>query len=313
MFTHILGLLLLSVTVVQAAEPIRPLPEPPAIPEAKRALGERLFRDPSFSSDGKISCASCHDLEAGGADSVAFSLGVEGRVGGINSPTVFNSSLNFRQFWDGRAADLSEQADGPVHADVEMDTSWENIAAQIKADPSYVAAFTAVYGPSSITTENIKDAIVAFEMTLLTPSRFDDYLQGNQNAITAAELKGYELFKSYGCVACHQGVNIGGNMFQTFGVMGDYFADRGGDLTEGDLGRFNVTGKEYDRHLFKVPTLRNIMLTAPYFHDGSAETLDGAVEIMGIYQLGRPIDAKDRALIIQFLETLTGKELGGAQ
>ncbi len=295
-----------------AAEPIRPLPPAPAVDAVKRALGERLFHDASLSSDGSVSCASCHDLQRGGVDGLPVSVGVGGQLGPINAPTVFNSSLNFRQFWDGRAADLAEQADGPVHAPAEMNTSWEAMAEKLRADSSYVAAFTQVYGKDGLTATAIKDAIVAFETTLLTPSRFDDFLQGDTNALTDNEKQGYALFKSYGCVACHQGVNVGGNMFQTFGVMGDYFADRGGDLTEQDLGRFAVTGKEYDRHQFKVPTLRNIALTAPYFHDASAVDLDRAVEVMGIYQLGRPIDPQDRALILQFLHSLTGKSLENA-
>jgi cytochrome c peroxidase len=286
-------------------EPIQPLPEVHLDPN-KVALGKRLFHEPRLSHDDTIACASCHAMDQGGVDRRRFSKGVGGAVGGINAPTVFNSGLNFRQFWDGRAASLEEQADGPVHAAPEMASSWPEAIAKLKQDHEYQRAFATLY-PQGMTAETMKDAITTFERSLVTPARFDRYLRGDAAAITAEEKQGYELFKSYGCIACHQGVNVGGNMFQYFGVMGNYFQDRG-NITEADYGRYNVTKKEQDRFMFKVPSLRNVALTPPYFHDGTAQTLDEAVTVMAKYQLGRTMPDNDRRLIIQFLHSLTGEQ-----
>lgn len=290
-------------------EPITPIPAPPVFDPAKVALGARLFSDPRLSSDGTVSCASCHDLAHGGADGRRHSLGVGQIEGDVNAPTIFNSVLNFAQFWDGRAATLEDQIDGSIHNPKEMDSSWEEIAVRLSAAPDVAAAFAAVY-PTGVQPDTVKEAIVTFERTLQTPnSRFDRYLLGDRSAITEDETAGYSLFKSYGCVACHQGVNVGGNMFETFGVMGDYFADRGSE-TPADQGRFNVTGKPADRHRFRVPSLRLAVLTPPYFHDGTAATIERAVEVMARYQLGREMPTEDRDLIVVFLRTLPGEWLG---
>jgi cytochrome c peroxidase len=290
-------------------EPIRPIPLNVAVNIQKAALGRRLFHDPALSSDRKVSCASCHDLSRGGTDQRKFSTGVEGMSGSINAPTVFNSAGNFRQFWDGRAATLEEQIDGPIHSNVEMGSAWKQVVPTLQAAPGYMAAFQAIYS-DGIQPANIKDALAEFERTLITPnSRFDKFLRGDDTALTAPEKEGYRKFKSYGCVSCHQGMNVGGNMFATLGAMDDYFMDRG-NVTKEDYGRFNVTGKEDDRFVFKVPSLRNVALTAPYLHDGSAKTLDRAVAIMGRYQLGRHIPREDLELIVKFLETLTGEHEG---
>lgn len=307
-WTALLALcVLMSVANLHAAdlvEPIQPLPAV-KLDQSKVELGRLLFHETRFSRDNTLSCASCHDLNQGGVDRQRVSTGVGGGKGGINSPTVLNSGFNFRQFWDGRAASLEEQADGPVHNSLELASNWPDIIKKLRQDPDYPRLFAALY-PEGITSHAIKDAIVTFERSLVTPSRFDRYLRGDTKAITAQEQQGYALFKSYGCVACHQGVNIGGNMYQYFGVMGNYFQDRG-NITPADYGRFNVTGKEEDRFLFKVPSLRNVALTPPYFHDGSAETLDAAVAVMAKYQLGRVLPDSDRALIVQFLQSLTGE------
>lgn len=288
-------------------EPIQPLPEV-QLDQAKVALGKRLFHEPRLSKDNTIACASCHGLDQGGVDGRRVSKGIGGAEGSINAPTVFNSGLNFRQFWDGRASSLEEQADGPVQAAPEMGASWPEVVTKLRKDPEYQRAFATVYPKDGLTAQNIKDAIATFERSLVTPSRFDRYLRGEATAITAEEKQGYELFKSYGCIACHQGVNVGGNMFQYFGVMGNYFQDRG-NITEADYGRYNVTKKEQDRFMFKVPSLRNVALTPPYFHDGSAQTLEDAVAVMAKYQLGRTIPERDRGLIIHFLRSLTGEQL----
>ena len=237
------------------------------------------------------------------------SVGVKGAEGFINTPTVFNSGFNFRQFWDGRAETLEDQVDGPIHSSHELGSNWPEIVAKLAAAPDYVAPFKALY-PDGIQPQNIRDAIATFERSLYTPnSRFDRFLRGETEILTEAEKSGYHLFKSYGCVRCHQGVNVGGNMFQTFGVMGNYFADRG-TVTRADLARFNVTGDQRDQHVFKVPSLRNVALTAPYFHDGSAARLEDAVSVMGAYQLGRRLEAREVDLIVQFLRTLTGTYRG---
>lgn len=294
---------------ITEVEPIPPIPFVLNFNPRKVALGERLFHEPKLSRDNTIACVSCHNLALGGTDRLPVSLGVGGAKGTINAPTVFNSGFNFRQFWDGRAASLEEQINGPTHAANEMASDWPQILAKLQADPAYPPLFAAIY-PDGVTAANIRDAIATFERSLYTPnSRFDRYLRGEADALTEAERRGYERFKNYGCVSCHQGVNLGGNMYQTFGVMGDYFADRG-NPTEADFGRFNVTGEEKDRFVFKVPTLRNIALTAPYFHDGSAKTLEDAVTIMGRYQLGRPLTEEDIDLLVAFLRTLTGEYRG---
>jgi cytochrome c peroxidase len=290
-------------------EPIRPVPEPAGLDDRKVALGNQLFHDPVLSHDGTVACAKCHDLGQGGTDRLPHPVGGGGRAGLVNAPTVFNSSLNFRQFWDGRAATLEDQIDGPVNSPLELGSGWEEILGKLRQDPDYRARFAGLY-PDGVQAGNVKDAIATFERSLLTPSsRFDRFLRGDRTALTRDEQEGYERFKAYGCVACHQGVGMGGNMYALFGVMDDYFAGRD-DLTEADLGRFKVTGRDRDRHLFKVPGLRNVALTAPYFHDGSGKNLHMAVGIMARYQLGRRLSATEADQIVKFLETLTGEYKG---
>ncbi len=285
-------------------EPIRPLPEVQLDP-TKVDLGRRLFHDTRLSRDNTLSCASCHNLAIGGVDRQRVSIGVSGAQGLINAPTVLNSGFNFSQFWDGRAASLEDQVDGPLQAPIEMGSQWPDVIATLRQDPDYPGVFTALY-PDGIQRHTIKDAIATFERSLVTPSRFDRYLRGDTRAISADEKQGYTLFKTYGCIACHQGTNIGGNMYQYFGVMGNYFQDRG-NITTVDYGRYNVTGKEQDRFKFKVPSLRNVALTPPYFHDGAAKTLPEAVMVMAKYQLGRILPEQDLRLIVTFLESLTGE------
>jgi cytochrome c peroxidase len=295
-----------GVAAAQTDEPIKPIPTEFKLDPKKVALGEKLFNDKRFSRDNTLSCASCHNLSAGGVDGTANSVGIGGAKSAVNAPTVFNSALNFRQFWDGRANSLEEQAAGPVHNPKEMGSNWAEVLGKLGKDAALVAQFKELY-PDGLQTKNVQDGIGVFGRSLNTPNaRFDKYLRGDKNAINTEELKGYELFKKYGCVACHQGVAVGGNMFQTFGVMGDYFAKRG-NPTEADLGRYNVTKNEADKHVFKVPSLRNVALTAPYFHDGSAKTLNDAVAVMFKYQLGRSASPQDQEQIVMFLRTLTGE------
>lgn len=297
-----------SGTLISATgdEPIEPIPLTAALDPGQIALGRKLFHDPQLSANNTISCASCHDLKKGGTDQSISSTGIDGQVGPINAPTVLNAGFQFKQFWDGRAESLEEQAGGPVNAPGEMGSNFTEVIGKLENLPEYVSAFSQLY-PDGITEANIKDAIAEFERSLYTPnSPFDKFLRGDQNALTADEKEGYRLFKTNGCVACHQGILLGGNMFQRFGVFGDYFQDRG-NITDADYGRFNVTGREEDRFFFKVPTLRNVALTFPYFHDGSAETLDEAVKVMVQYQLGRQVSQRDIDLMVKFLITLTGE------
>ncbi len=293
-------------TPTVVAEPILPLPEKVDVNMDKVVLGRRLFHDPLLSSDGKISCATCHSLDHGGAEPRKTSVGVGDQVGPINSPTVLNAAYNIAQFWDGRAKDLQEQAEGPVANPGEMGETWDNVVKKVGKDADYKKAFAALYN-DGVTKTNITDAIAEYERSLVTPSRFDKYLRGDQAALTEAEKTGYATFKEAGCTACHIGVLAGGGMYQKMGLVNDYFADRGGELTEADLGRYNVTKNAADKHFFKVPTLRNVELTSPYLHDGSRETLEETVKIMGKYQLGKDLSDAQVNAIVAFLKSLTGE------
>lgn len=290
-------------------EALKPLPPVPTLDPAKVELGRRLFNEPRLSVNNTLSCASCHHLETGGADNKPFSMGFDGKPVAINTPSVFNASLNFKQFWNGRVDTLQAQIEQVVISPAEMGSDWNTVVQNLSALPDYQAAFKQTYA-DGVTAANVQNALATYEQTLLTPnSRFDQYLLGNTEILTIQEKYGYQRFKDYGCIACHQGINIGGNMFQKFGVMGDYFKARGNPV-EADLGRYLVTQDEEDRHVFKVPSLRNVAVTAPYFHDASAKTLEEAVDVMFKYQLGRNPNQEDKDLIVQFLKTLTGEWAG---
>ncbi|MEN4046681.1 cytochrome-c peroxidase [Sulfurimonas sp. NWX367] len=286
------------VTLLTANEPITPLPQSVQVNQAKAKLGQALFFDPILSHDNTISCASCHDLYNGGDDGLKFSFGIQGQEGSVNAPTVYNAVFNFRQFWDGRAKNLQEQAIGPIENPVEMGSSFEEIIPKLKKS-KYKKLFDAIYN-DGITKNNITDAIAEYEKTLITPnSRFDIYLRGDKSALTQKEKEGYALFKSKGCVSCHHGENIGGNLYNKFGIFNESNSEW--------LGRYNITHKERDKYFFKVPSLRNIARTAPYFHDGRTYDLKKAVEIMSQYQLGRHITKEEIAKITAFLQSLNGE------
>lgn len=287
-------------------EPLRALPPLPKLDPAKVALGRQLFHDPRLSGDNTIACFNCHDLGRGGVDGLPRSIGVGGAVGGINAPSVLMAANNFRQFWDGRAGTLEEQAAGPVTNPLEMAATWPQVLDKLGADSEMKKTFERLY-PEGLSPATIVAAIAEFERSLPRPSRFDRWLNGDERAISSEELSGYRVFKRHGCATCHQGVNIGGNLYQRFGVMANYFATKK-ELTPADLGRYNVTHREEDRHIFKVPSLRNVALTAPYFHDASAATLEEAVSIMGRYQLGVDLPRQDVAFIVAFLKSLTSEE-----
>ena len=279
-----------------------------AVDTGRVELGRLLFHDKRLSGDETLSCASCHSVDHWGADGLSLPSGIRGQKGPVNTPTVFNAVFNQSQFWDGRSRTLEAQALLPVENPLEMGANWTQVVRRIAADPDYRDRFTKVFPRQSITRQKITEAIAAFESTLVTPNaRFDHWLKGKDTALKPQELEGYRLFKQIGCISCHQGMNVGGNVYQTMGKFGDYFQERGGEITRADLGRFNVTGVERDRHKFKVPSLRNVEKTAPYFHDGSAKTLEQAIKTMARYQLGRRLEPSEVRLLADFLKSLTGE------
>src|SRR5262249_10784746 len=242
----------------------------------------------------------------GGADGLPLARTADGTLYNRNTPTLFNVALNARYHWDGAVRTLEAEAEIALHSPAMMHTNWSEILTKLRADPEYVAAFNTAY-PGGLTREHVLDALVTYERSLLTPNaRFDQYLRGRHEALTTAERHGYQLFKDYGCAACHQGVNVGGNMFQKFGIFPGDSAPRDDD----DLGRFTVTGVARDRQVFRVPSLRNVAVTAPYYHDGRVETLETAVDLMARRQLGKVLTAEEINLIVQFLHTLTGEYRG---
>lgn len=286
-----------------AAEPIQPIEPVKAINLAKVELGKKLYFDPRLSKSGFISCNSCHNLSMGGTDNLKTSIGHNWTQGPINSPTVLNSSMNVAQFWDGRAADLKEQAGGPIANPGEMAFTHTLAVDVLKSIPGYVNEFRQVFGTQELNIDEVTDAIAEFEKTLVTPnSPFDQWLLGDADAITQSEKEGYELFRNSGCVACHNGPAVGGTSFQKMGLVAAYETK---NKAEGLAG---VTGKDADRMKFKVPTLRNVEMTYPYFHDGEAATLTDAVDIMGRLQLGRQFSKDENAKIVAFLKTLTGDQ-----
>lgn len=295
----------------RANEPVRPIDAVLEYDAAKAALGHALFHDTRLSVDNTVSCASCHALETAGVDNHQYSHGVNDQLGGVNAPTVYNAVYNFVQFWDGRAQTLADQAAGPPLNPVEMASeSFDQIIEKLNDDRKFVKEFTKVY-PDGLTADNLTDAIEQFERTLITPnSAFDKWLLGDDAAITAEELEGYELFKEYDCATCHAGPNLGGLTYELMGLRRHYFNERGLELTHEDNGRFKETGDERDRHRFKVPGLRNVEHTWPYYHDGTRETLEEAVRDMGLYQSGVELTEAEIAAITSFLNTLTGEYNG---
>jgi cytochrome c peroxidase len=292
--------------------PIQPVASDVTLNPREVALGEKIFQDTRLSENNTISCASCHNLATGGADGRRVSLGIYQQRGTRNAPTVFNCSLNYRQFWDGRAASLAEQMDGPLKSANEMHSSWPEVAEKLRREERYVSEFRAVY-PDGLQPGNIKKALTVFERSLTTPdSRFDQYLKGDRDALTVRERDGYHLFISAGCISCHQGVNIGGNMMQQFGVMNNPYASDAGqkNLEFTDHGALILSDAPDNTPMYKVPGLRNVARTAPYFHDGSAPSLRTAVEIMGHSQLGRSLSSAEVTSLVDFLNSLTGKYHG---
>lgn len=298
-----------------ANEPIRPVPDSIAYDARKAKLGNLLYHDTRLSADGTVSCATCHGLNTGGVDNKRYSEGIDKQLGGVNAPTVYNACFNFAQFWDGRAGTLAEQAGGPPLNPVEMGCkSFDEIVARLSEDKAFVKDFTEVY-PEGLSQATITDAIAEFEKTLVTPnSAFDRYLKGDQSAMTAEQVEGYDLFKKYDCATCHAGVNMGGLTYELMGQRANYFEDRDltqkSGLTDGDNGRWAQTKVERDRYRFKTPTLRNVALTWPYYHDGSVQTLNEAITKMAKFQVGREMKPEEAKKVESFLDALTGEYQG---
>ncbi len=289
-----------------AGEPIAPLQPSEATDAAKVSLGEILFHDARLSGAGTVACASCHDLDAGGDDGLERPAGADGKPLDFNAPTIFNVSRNFRLNWRGEFRRIEEQNEAALLDPNLMGANWNELLPKLQGDAGYVRRFAAAYD-SAPTRDSVLDALASFQRSLITvDARFDRHLTGEKGVLTSGELRGYELFKEYGCIACHQGANVGGNLFQRFGIFADPFADRASE-DDSDLGRFTVTGLEQDRHVFRVPSLRNVALTAPYFHDGRTASLEEAIGIMARTQLGRQLPRDDVAAIARFLNTLTGE------
>lgn len=314
-------LLCLMVTPLFAAEDLmekaqkmfKPIPEePPALIEnsltpSKLELGTMLYFEPRLSASGLISCNTCHNIGTGGVDLQETSVGHGWQRGGRNAPTVFNAVFNLAQFWDGRAQDLREQAKGPPQAAIEMNTTPERLEETLKSMPEYVALFKQAFPQEKdpVTFENTAKAIEVFEATLLTPdSRFDKYLKGDVRALTKEEQDGLKFFMDKGCAPCHGGINLGGTGYFPFGVVEKPQVD----ITAGDTGRFKVTGVKSDEYVFKSPSLRNIILTPPYFHSGKVWNVRDAVAIMGSSQLGISLNDDQVNAIVAFLKTTTGTQ-----
>jgi len=294
-----------------ANEVTRPLPGRDTLPAdpAKSNLGFALFHDPRLSRDGTVTCASCHMGMLGGTDRQRVSRGIGGALGDRNAPTVFNSAFNFRQFWDGRAFNLDEQALGPISNPVEMGHDLDAVLDQLAGDPNYSRQFAAVY-PDGVTAANLGNAIAEHSRDMTrTDSRFNQYLTTGTESLSALEKTGWQRFNDLGCTSCHNGINLGGNSYQRSGNVAAFAGT--GLLAAADPGLFNRTGRETDRQVFKVPSLHNVALTAPYFHDGSVDSLSEAVRQQGRLNAGRELSEADVTAIVAFLNTLSSEAFAG--
>ncbi|GIU47041.1 cytochrome b6 [Shewanella sairae] len=294
---------ILSAGANAANEPIEVIPAAVITNPEKVELGKMLFFEPRLSKSGFISCNSCHNISTGGVDALPTSIGHNWQQGPINSPTVLNAEYGLAQFWDGRAKDLKEQAAGPIANPKEMGFTHDLAVDTVRSMPAYQARFADVYNSKEINIDMITDAIAEFEKTLVTPnSPFDQYLLGDKDAISEQAKSGYQLFKDKGCVSCHNGPAVGGTMYMKMGLVKPFHTNNPAE------GRKGVTGKEADKFVFKVPTLRNIELTYPYFHDGSVWELEEAVNTMADIQLGQKLSDKEVKEMVAFLNSLTGDQ-----
>ena len=283
-----------------------PLPPAPDFSPEKLLIGEKLFNDPILSGNKSMSCADCHDLPRGGDDHQQFSRNTLNKLRAVNTPTVFNVNHSFKILLSGGVDSLNHLYRFNLFGSKVMNNTWPVIINRLKSSPNYPSLFAAAY-TDGINQDNIVDAMLVFQASLVTPeSPFDRYLRGDETAISAQEKHGYSLFRSYGCIACHQGKHVGGNLYQKFGLFEDYYASNGISPVPTDLGLFNISQRERDKFYFRVPSLRNVAVTGPYLHDGSIEELDDVIRIMGKYQLGRNIVSQERKDIAAFLNSLTG-------
>lgn len=284
-------------------EPISPLPQSVDLDDRKVLLGRRLFTDSRLSSGNGLSCASCHAPSLGMADGKPLSSGLPGYEGIVNTLTILNVGFNTKFTWSGQTLSLEEQADNVIESKRTMGGHWENVLADLSQDGRMLAAFGGIY-PDGLTRKNVVNAIVEYEKSLITPNApFDRFLRGETGAISENAKAGYRIFKDYGCISCHQGVNVGGNMLQVFGIFGTpHGADKGPDTA----GSAQASGISHDKPVFRVPSLRNVAQTAPYFHDGSARSLPEAISMMAQYQLGREVSDDDISKLESFLNSLTG-------
>jgi len=295
------GVSALAAPPTPPAQPITPIPLSVILDPDKVALGEQLFRDPKLSEDGQSACSSCHDLAAGGDD---------GQVGAgrdhLNTPTIFNVAYNASFGWLGRYPTLKAQAHGDLSDRSHDNQPWPDILDHLQQDAAYQRQFQHIYA-GGISRDAVLDTLTTYEHSLITPNApFDRWLRGDADALGEQARDGYQHFKHLGCISCHQGVNIGGNVFQRIGIFADFFADKPSS-TKIDMGRYILTGRERDRHVFRVPSLRNVAVTAPYFHDGRTDSLDDAIKMVGHYQLNLELSDTDVTLLRAFLESLTGE------
>ncbi len=293
-----LFLLFFTFNLLWAKDLIYPLPLEMKFDRQKALLGKKLYSDPILSKDNTVSCSSCHNLYTAGVDNLSHSFGIKGQKGNLNTPTVLNSYFNFRQMWDGRAKTLQHQAVFPITNPVEMGNDFDTIVSRLEGDKEYKKLFKSVY-KNGVAKDNILDALAEFQKTLVTPSPFDAYLRGDENAISQKQKEGYELFKKKGCISCHNGINVGGASYSRLGIVNPHETEH--------FGLYNVTKNELDKFFFKVPGLRNVELTYPYFHDGDVQTLKEAIKIIAQIQLGVNLKEDETELIEEFLKSLTGK------
>ena len=290
------------------SSPILPIPLSLDLDPEIVTLGEKLFADPILSSTG-FSCLSCHPINRAGVDGLPLSVISGGGYDTKNTPTVFNSAFNALQLWNGRLQTLEQQIDGVIHNPQHMNNSWPSIIDALLQDQGYSREFDRLY-PDGLTSSNIMDAIATYERSLITPNAdFDRFLRGDSNAITSEQKQGYKLFTEYGCISCHQGINIGGNLFARFGIFENHLSAKN-QLTDYDYGRYSYTRDNSDKFVFRVPSLRNVAVTAPYFHDGSANTLPDAIRTMAQVQLDLLLSDEDVTSIELFLYSLTGEYRG---
>jgi len=290
---------MLIFTIDMFAIELKPIPQSINVDINIVKLGKKLFFDKNLSKDGLLSCNSCHKLSDNGATRTKYTKGAGGIYGNFNVPTVYNAVYNFRQFWDGRAKDLIDQATNPIENPIEMANTIENALKYLKENKLYYKQFNSLFN-DGVTKRNLAISLAEFERYLITPnSPFDKYLRGDKSALSKEAIKGYKLFQQKGCISCHNGINIGGNLYNKLGIY-----DK---INSKELGRYNITHRTIDKYVFKVPSLRNVALTPPYIHDGRAKTLTDAINIMSKYQLGDILNSNEINFIIAFLKSLTGE------